>query len=212
MYKIVLVKDKSEFSCSLEDYLSLKYSILVQYETLELAINTRKRNVYNPDFIIISLTNIKNELNLVKKLKYVYFNPKIALILDNKDKELIKNAIMCGVNAIFDQKDKIFFNQLFYSALDQTYKEGSYINPVYCTLLFNFLFKSSSTQEIELLSNRQNQIADKLIRGESYIGIADNLGISVNTVRKHIKLIYKKLNVQSKAGLFKYKDNQLDCF
>jgi DNA-binding NarL/FixJ family response regulator len=212
MYKIVLVRDESEFSYNLEDYLNLKYSILVQYETLEKAINTRKRNIYNPDFIIISLNNIKNDLNLLKKLKYVYCNPKIALILNNKEKELFKNAIMSGVNAIFDQNDRLFFNHLFYSALDQTYKEGSYINPVYCTLLFNFLYKSNSTKEIDLLSNRQNQIADKLIHGESYIGIADNLGISVNTVRKHIKLIYKKLNVQNKAGLFKYKDKQIECF
>lgn len=206
MYKIVLVTDNSEFSYNLNHFLSLKHSILVNYKSIEEAIITRKRNIYNPDFIIISIDNIKNQLAYIKKIKYIFCNPKIAIILNNKEKDYFTNAIKNGANAVFDQNDRMFFNDLFFSALDQTYKVGSFINPEFCTKLFKYLYKGNQTHEIEVLTDRQNQIAHKLIGGDTYDTIAEKLGISINTVRQHIKIIYKKLNVQNRSALFKFKE------
>lgn len=49
------------------------------------------------------------------------------------------------------------------------------------------------------LSERESEILQKLCNGENYKAIADSLFISGHTVRAHIKNIYKKLHVNSRA-------------
>jgi len=53
------------------------------------------------------------------------------------------------------------------------------------------------------LSNRETEILQKLCNGENYKVIADSLFISGHTVRAHIKNIYKKLQVNSRAQAVK---------
>ena len=49
------------------------------------------------------------------------------------------------------------------------------------------------------LTNREQDIVNGLVDGLSYKLIADRLKISIDTVRAHIRNIYKKLHVNSKA-------------
>ena len=57
----------------------------------------------------------------------------------------------------------------------------------------------------DVLTPRQQQIVEGLVEGLSYKMIADKYLISVETVRDHIKKIYKKLQVNSKAEVIKKK-------
>lgn len=50
-----------------------------------------------------------------------------------------------------------------------------------------------------LLSEREREVVDALVDGLTYKQIADRTGISIDTVRHHIKNIYRKLQVNSKA-------------
>ncbi|MBX2990420.1 MAG: response regulator transcription factor [Bacteroidetes bacterium] len=49
------------------------------------------------------------------------------------------------------------------------------------------------------LSSRETEVLQKLCNGDNYKTIADSLFISGNTVRAHIKSIYRKLHVTSRA-------------
>lgn len=49
------------------------------------------------------------------------------------------------------------------------------------------------------LSERQNQILKRLSEGKSYKHISEELFISVETVRTHIKKLYRHLQVNNKA-------------
>ena len=63
------------------------------------------------------------------------------------------------------------------------------------------LFRSEQkeTANIEVLSNRENEILQLLAKGLLYKEIADQLSISVSTVRQHIHHIYEKLHVQNRT-------------
>ncbi|MEM5768997.1 MAG: LuxR C-terminal-related transcriptional regulator [Bacillota bacterium] len=54
----------------------------------------------------------------------------------------------------------------------------------------------------ELLSERERQIAALLLKGRTSKLIAAELFLSENTVKTHVKNIYSKLNVRSRAELF----------
>jgi DNA-binding NarL/FixJ family response regulator len=51
----------------------------------------------------------------------------------------------------------------------------------------------------ELLSVRERTVLDALVEGKTYRQIGDSLFISVNTVAFHVKQIYQKLHVHSRA-------------
>ena len=51
----------------------------------------------------------------------------------------------------------------------------------------------------EPLTEREEEILQELVRGNSYKSTADHLFISVHTVRFHIRSIYEKLHVHSKS-------------
>jgi len=53
--------------------------------------------------------------------------------------------------------------------------------------------------EVAALSSRERQVLDALSRGQRYKEVADTLGISMDTVRTHVKEVYRKLHVNSRA-------------
>lgn len=54
---------------------------------------------------------------------------------------------------------------------------------------------------IEILTDREREIVLELATGRRVAHIADHLGISVHTVRNHLRSIFKKLGVRSQAEL-----------
>ncbi|MDO7877573.1 response regulator transcription factor [Hymenobacter sp. ASUV-10] len=53
----------------------------------------------------------------------------------------------------------------------------------------------------EVLTPRELQLVQAIEEGLSYRLVAERLGISLNTVRTHIRRVYDKLNIRSKAEL-----------
>lgn len=56
---------------------------------------------------------------------------------------------------------------------------------------------------ITQLTERENEIVALLLKGRTYKMIADEMYLSENTIKTHIKNIYSKLNVNSKTELIK---------
>jgi DNA-binding NarL/FixJ family response regulator len=58
-----------------------------------------------------------------------------------------------------------------------------------------------------MLSERQRQVLDLLAAGQPYKLIADNLGVSIHTVRSYLRRTYEKLQVHSRTeAVAKYKE------
>jgi DNA-binding NarL/FixJ family response regulator len=56
-----------------------------------------------------------------------------------------------------------------------------------------------STPDVEKLTNREQEVLTLLSKGYLYKEIASNLGISINTLRNHLRTIYDKLHVHSRT-------------
>lgn len=53
---------------------------------------------------------------------------------------------------------------------------------------------------MEELSEREQEVLDRLIAGKTNAQIAAELFVSVNTISFHVKQIYRKLHVHSRAA------------
>jgi len=75
---------------------------------------------------------------------------------------------------------------------------GAYLTPAITRKVTDY-FRLEEQPDLYALTNREKQIVICLTEGFSYKLIAYNLGLSLDTVRFHLRNIYKKLQVNSKA-------------
>ena len=53
--------------------------------------------------------------------------------------------------------------------------------------------------KLDIISGRESQVLALVVEGKTNIEIADSLFISLNTVKNHLKNIFRKMNVSSRA-------------
>lgn len=87
-------------------------------------------------------------------------------------------------------------------AIKEVHEGGSPMSSMIARQVITVFQKTKSknvNQEDYGLSNREKEVLNKLSEGDNYQQIADALYISVDTVRHHIRKIYKKLHVHSQS-------------
>jgi DNA-binding NarL/FixJ family response regulator len=66
-------------------------------------------------------------------------------------------------------------------------------------VLASFSAPRKVAKEMELLSEREREVLQRLAQGHRYKEIADGLHLSIETVRTHIRNLYNKLQVSSRT-------------
>ncbi len=81
---------------------------------------------------------------------------------------------------------------------------GAAISPPIARKILEYFSPNKSfftSNDKDKLSKKENQITNLLLEGLTYSEISETLNISINGVRYHIKNIYKKLGVNSRAEI-----------
>ncbi len=84
-------------------------------------------------------------------------------------------------------------------AIELLMQGGAPMSPQIARKVITHFNDRGQKQQESNLTNREQDIVNGLVDGLSYKLIADRLDISIDTVRAHIRNIYKKLHVNSKA-------------
>jgi DNA-binding NarL/FixJ family response regulator len=63
-------------------------------------------------------------------------------------------------------------------------------------------FQAKKGNNFEVLSAGEKNVVNGILEGLSYKMIAERNDVTINTVRMHVKRIYRKLNINSKGELF----------
>ena len=75
---------------------------------------------------------------------------------------------------------------------------GAPMSGVIARKVVQYFGQHGPAPEVQTLTAREHEVLVALSRGEQYKEIAATLGISINTVRRHIMAIYEKLHVNSR--------------
>lgn len=84
-------------------------------------------------------------------------------------------------------------------AIRDVHQGGAPMNSQIARKVVESFQKHAPTPEVEQLSPREKEILELLAQGFLIKEIADKLGIGFGTVRSHIRHIYEKLHVRSRA-------------
>lgn len=155
----------------------------------------------NPQPAMIFLLDIimpkMNGLDAIKKLLDLYPDSNIIINSIKEDSDTIFKAIQLGAIGYIDKQSFQMDYQEVFDAIDN---DGAYMTPKIARKVM--VYFQNKENHLEKLTKREVEITNGILDGLSYKLVADRLSISIDSVRSHIKNIYKKLNINSKSELF----------
>lgn len=146
-----------------------------------------------PDVILmdIGLPGMSG-LDAIKILKSKIPELDILVLTIQSDDNIVFDALCAGACGYL-VKDTPPAQLL--DAIIETYEGGAPMS----TRIARLVVESFQVTPQTNLTQRETEVLSHLCRGKSYKMIADDLFISEETVRRHIKNIYRKLEVHSKS-------------
>jgi DNA-binding NarL/FixJ family response regulator len=119
----------------------------------------------------------------------------IIMLTTYEEEDVILKALCSGACSYISKKASL---EEIVDALRIVANGGSYMSPSVAREIVNHLM-GGRVSKATILSDRQKEILEKLVDGKSYGVISNELFISIETVRTHVKKLYKVLQVNNKT-------------
>lgn len=200
MLKIAIVEDNAQYRKALSLILQLndQLNIVHTLENCSGMINCFENNM--PDIVLmdIDMPGI-NGIQGVWEIKKHFPLIKILILTVFEDEQKIFGALKAGANGYMLKKDP---PQKILDAIYAVRNGESPMNGIIATKVLEY-FQQEKNRELNhsTLTERENQILQLLIKGNSYKETAAGIFISIETLNSHIKNIYRKLKVHSRSEL-----------
>ncbi len=212
--KIAIADDNTFLINAVKEKLSFFEELNVKFSAMngsDLLVKLEAN--HNLDLILMDIEMpVLNGIETTEIVKQKYPHIKIIMLTVFDNDENIFNSIKAGADGYLlkDINAKDLHNGIL-----ETLNGGAAMNPSIALKTLKLLrnpidIENIKDQEDIKLTKRETEVLEQLSKGLSYNLIADNLILSVGTVRKHIENIYKKLQVHNKLeAVQKAKRNNL---
>ena len=179
------------------------------YSVEEALEKIQSGNNLKPDVILldIGLPGMSG-LEGIPHIKSNLENSDIIMLTTYDESEIIFKALCSGACSYISKKTSL---KLIMDSIFTVYRGGSYMSPTIARKIAeHFSPLKVQANPTELLTSRQLEIVKHLSEGLSYKMIAASMSISIDTVRSHIKKIYKLLEVNNKIAVIDlYREGKL---
>jgi DNA-binding NarL/FixJ family response regulator len=138
-----------------------------------------------------------NGIEGVTEVRKIDTYVKILMLTVFEDNKNVFEAIKAGANGYLLKKNS--FERLT-TYIKDAHNGGAPMSATIATqVLKMFTFFSLPSSNLYNLSEREKEVLQLLVEGNSYKMVAAEMRISIDTVRSHIRNIYDKLHVNSKS-------------
>jgi len=191
--RIVIVEDND----AVRDGFSLiinsvsQYYVVNAYDNAEDAIKNVKKD--KPDIVLMDLELPgMNGIEAIGALKKI--NPNIDMIVNTiyENSELVFQALCAGASGYITKNTS---HSELLNAMDEVTNGGAPMSSKIAKMVVSSFQKNPNSP----LSARETEVLELLSQGKSYSMIAQELFITKETAKSHIKNIYSKLQVNSKS-------------
>jgi DNA-binding NarL/FixJ family response regulator len=140
-------------------------------------------------------------IELTKLIKEKYPDIKILIQTVFADNDKIFNALCGGASGYILKNDP---PNKYLEAINEIFNGGAPINPIIAKKVMSFFTSKNiilvqPSNEDYQLSEREKEILRMMVDGLDFAKIAQTAFISYETVRTHVKKIYKKLHVACRS-------------
>jgi two-component system invasion response regulator UvrY len=143
----------------------------------------------------------RNGLELIKLIKME--RPKLPILIFSMhpEEQYAVRAIHAGASGYLSKEGD---SELILPAIRKVAAGGVFISPKVAELLATDVSRHTENPPHTLLSDREYEIFNRIIRGASLTEIADKLSLSIKTVSTHKSHILAKMNLASNVDLVRY--------
>lgn len=202
MLNIAIIEDNAQYRTAISIIMQLNenFRLIHKLENCDKMIEHFK--VEKPDVVLmdIDMPGI-NGIQGVWEIKQNFPGIKVIMLTVFEDEDKIFGAIKAGANGYLLKKDN---PHKILEAVDAVYNGESPMNGMIAAKVLDY-FQQQHAKNKELdqsnLTEREKEILQLLIQGNSYKEIAALIFISVETLNTHVKNIYRKLDVHSRSEL-----------
>ena len=199
--KLAIVEDDPVVQESLMAFLGAKENLelLVVSNSVEDFLEWARQAVAAPQVLLLDI-NLPGVSGIegIPSILGVFPGLDIVMLTTFEDTDSIFNALKQGACSYVSKQTPL---AKIGGAIDIVAAGGSYMSPAIARKVANHFTRKKDP--LESLTERQRQIVDLVVKGMSYKMIAAELFISLDTVRHHIKKIYRALNINSNTELVK---------
>lgn len=191
--RVLIVEDDQEIrnSFSLIVNSSQKFMVVNAYSNCEEAISNFNRD--KPEIVLmdIELPGM-NGIQGARNIKEKHPHTEVVMVTVYEDSELVFEALKAGASG-YITKSANYLELL--TALEEITKGGAPMSSRIARMVIdNFHVNPNSP-----LTKRETEILQLISEGKTYTQISEELFISKETAKTHIKNIYSKLQVNSKS-------------
>jgi len=191
---MLIYEDNASLRESLNTLLTLsqKYTILGAFE--ECGKASEQVAELHPEVILmdIDLPGISG-IEGVKQVRKVNKEVQIIMLTIFDDNTHVYDALYAGANGYLLKK---YISDKLVNSIEEVLQGGAPMSPSIARMVISHMHETTAGNDYQLTA-REKEILQSLSKGNSFKLIAAELGISLETVRTHIKHIYDKLHVQS---------------
>ena len=191
--RVMIVEDDQEIrnSFTLIVNSSQKFTVVNAYGSSEDAIDNLHRD--KPEIVLMDIElPVMNGIQATKIIKDKTPHVDIVMVSVYEDSELVFEALKAGASG-YITKSANYLELL--TALEEIVKGGAPMSSRIARMVIdNFHVNPNSP-----LTKRETEILQLITEGKTYTQISEELFISKETAKTHIKNIYSKLQVKSKS-------------
>jgi RNA polymerase sigma factor (sigma-70 family) len=192
--RVSIVEDNHFIRMALEQILmnAVGYDVVALYGSGEEAVDKIPDEI--PDVVLMDINMGKmSGIEAVRIIKEKCPSIQFMMCTVYEDDEKIFDALAAGASGYILKKTK---SAELVAAIRDLYEGGAPMSGQIASRVVASFRKKEESRDIvllESLSAREHEILEFLVKGRLYKEIASTLGISQETVRKHVYNIYKKL-------------------
>jgi DNA-binding NarL/FixJ family response regulator len=166
------------------------------YATAEEAL--AKIPAQNPDVVLmdIGLPGMSG-IECVAQLKKLNSAPQIIMVTVYEDTDRLFRALKAGANGYLVKSSPP--EELLDAVRDVDTGGAPMSSHIACKVVEHFHVQEPHDREKNNISQREQQVLTLLASGFIYKEIGDQLGISMETVRSHVKNICQKMHVRNRV-------------
>jgi len=196
---IAIIEDDREIGNLLEGYLrqNASFSEVKWYVSVESFLSRQHYSFPDLFLVDIELPGMSG-IEGIRLLKQDHPGTDFIVLTVYNDADKIFQSLCAGASGYLVKNTPL---EKIHESILITLEGGSALTPQIARRVVEY-FKDPTLVKNKRktpLSKREREIVIGLVDGLSYKLVADRMSISIDTVRYHIKNIYKKLQVNSKA-------------
>jgi len=151
-----------------------------------------------PDVILMDINlGDMNGIECVRRLTALVPEAQVLMLTVFEDTDQIFRALAAGASGYLLKR---LSPKKLLEAIEEVYAGGSPMSaPIARKVVQSFKIAPAHGGSSVELSPRERSVLDGLVGGLAYKQIADQLGVSIHTVRNYIRRIYEKLHVHTRT-------------